>query len=273
MPAYSIQFRRGTAADHSAFTGELAEITIDITNNRVVLHDGQTPGGIPLAKVSDLPIDVGDLSDDLSHIAAANTPPGNDIVFAVEKTGEGAVAGTGPNGISTGNNSLYAYFDNYNFAAVNNAPLSEGKKYFEVQGISADMQIKWGIVRENGYGDFAGGYGWHLEYGTGNYIYQKGGYIYSASSGNISMLTNSLGGGGVTQIAYDTSTSEVWMKHSTGSWYPSDPGAGGSGMSLPGSGNIRFFVSSDNNDNGHVEVVTFVGSSITGTIPNGFSSH
>ena len=71
MPSYSIQFRRGTATDHSSFTGELAEITIDITNNRVVLHDGETPGGIPLAKVTDLPIDIGDLSDNLTHVAAA----------------------------------------------------------------------------------------------------------------------------------------------------------------------------------------------------------
>ena len=78
MPAYSIQFRRGTAADHSAFTGELAEITIDITNNRVVLHDGETAGGIPLAKVSDLPIDVGDLTDVNGHIAAANSGGGGD---------------------------------------------------------------------------------------------------------------------------------------------------------------------------------------------------
>lgn len=71
MPSYSIQFRRGTATDHSSFTGELAEITIDITNNRVVLHDGETPGGIPLAKVTDLPIDVGDLTDVNGNIAAA----------------------------------------------------------------------------------------------------------------------------------------------------------------------------------------------------------
>lgn len=77
MPSYSIQFRRGTATDHSSFTGELAEITIDITNNRVVLHDGETPGGIPLAKVTDLPIDVGDLSDNLAHITAANVPAVN----------------------------------------------------------------------------------------------------------------------------------------------------------------------------------------------------
>ena len=89
MPAYSIQFRRGTAADHSAFTGELAEITIDITNNRVVLHDGETAGGIPLAKVSDLPIDVGDLTDVNGHIAAASVPSSN-------------IAWGGPRGFSMG---------------------------------------------------------------------------------------------------------------------------------------------------------------------------
>ena len=74
MPSYSIQFRRGTSTDHSSFTGEFAEITVDITNNRIILHDGETPGGIPIAKLSDVPVDVGDLSDDLTHIAAATTP-------------------------------------------------------------------------------------------------------------------------------------------------------------------------------------------------------
>lgn len=95
MPSYSIQFRRGTATDHSSFTGEFAEITVDITNNRIILHDGETPGGIPIAKLSDVPVDVGDLSDDLTHIAAANAPAagtylGDRGVFA------GGSASTGP---------------------------------------------------------------------------------------------------------------------------------------------------------------------------------
>lgn len=109
MPSYSIQFRRGTATDHSSFTGELAEITIDITNNRVVLHDGATPGGIPLAKVTDLPIDVGDLSDNLAHIAAANTP-----AAAPLGAGDRAVTSGGswqPSGVAT-------YFDIVDYHSI-----------------------------------------------------------------------------------------------------------------------------------------------------------
>jgi len=102
MPAYSIQFRRGTAADHSAFTGELAEITIDITNNRVILHDGETAGGIPLAKVSDLPIDVGDLTDVNGRIAAAVAA----MAPAVGLYGDRAIVGGG-----AGGGGIIEYFD------------------------------------------------------------------------------------------------------------------------------------------------------------------
>ena len=112
MPSYSIQFRRGTATDHSSFTGELAEITIDITNNRVVLHDGETPGGIPLAKVTDLPIDVGDLSDDLTHIDAAMAElAGIDISTATYDSSVSSVytGGTKPDGITFNNDGTKMY--------------------------------------------------------------------------------------------------------------------------------------------------------------------
>lgn len=48
MPT-QIQWRRGTTAQTSSFTGASAEITVDITKNTVVVHDGVTPGGYPLA--------------------------------------------------------------------------------------------------------------------------------------------------------------------------------------------------------------------------------
>lgn len=50
-----IQIRRGTATEHEAFTGAVGEITMDTTNNTIRVHDGQTPGGTPLAKQSDIP--------------------------------------------------------------------------------------------------------------------------------------------------------------------------------------------------------------------------
>jgi hypothetical protein len=40
-----VKSRRGTAAEHAAFTGAVAEITVNTTNNTVHVHDGVTAGG------------------------------------------------------------------------------------------------------------------------------------------------------------------------------------------------------------------------------------
>ena len=54
MPAFALQLRRGTTAEHSAFTGLVGEVTIDTTKDTIVVHDGTTVGGIPLAKSSEV---------------------------------------------------------------------------------------------------------------------------------------------------------------------------------------------------------------------------
>jgi hypothetical protein len=46
----AIQRRRGTTAQHAAFTGLDGEITVDVTKKTAVVHDGLTPGGQPLQK-------------------------------------------------------------------------------------------------------------------------------------------------------------------------------------------------------------------------------
>ena len=45
-----LQHRRGTTSEHSSFTGAEGELTVDTTEKRVVVHDGSTVGGIPLAR-------------------------------------------------------------------------------------------------------------------------------------------------------------------------------------------------------------------------------
>ena len=51
MPSsFAIQQRRGTTVEHSTFTGLAGEITVDTTKKTIVVHDGSTAGGIPLAK-------------------------------------------------------------------------------------------------------------------------------------------------------------------------------------------------------------------------------
>ena len=47
--ATAIQRRRGTTTQHGSFTGLAGEITIDTDKNTVVVHDGSTAGGVPLA--------------------------------------------------------------------------------------------------------------------------------------------------------------------------------------------------------------------------------
>lgn len=53
MAAFAMQLRRGTTAQHSTFTGLVGEITVDTDKDTIVVHDGSTAGGYPLAKASD----------------------------------------------------------------------------------------------------------------------------------------------------------------------------------------------------------------------------
>jgi hypothetical protein len=50
--ATQIQWRRGNTAQTATFTGAVAEITVDTDKKTIVVHDGTTAGGIPLAKES-----------------------------------------------------------------------------------------------------------------------------------------------------------------------------------------------------------------------------
>jgi len=52
------QFRGGTTAEHSAFAGKVREMTVDTDKDTLVVHDGTTLGGFPLAR------------EDLSNVAA-----------------------------------------------------------------------------------------------------------------------------------------------------------------------------------------------------------
>ena len=49
-----VQFRRGSAADNSTFVGAEGEITVDLTNRRLRLHDNVTQGGQEIPNMDDL---------------------------------------------------------------------------------------------------------------------------------------------------------------------------------------------------------------------------
>jgi len=52
MPT-TVQFRRGTTAQNNAFTGAVGEITVDTTDDRLVVHDGTNAGGSRAALASE----------------------------------------------------------------------------------------------------------------------------------------------------------------------------------------------------------------------------
>jgi hypothetical protein len=70
--AKQVQLRRGTTSEHSTFTGAVGEVTVDTTKDTLVVHDGSTTGGIPLARQSSVdlkapiasPVFTGDLRAD-----------------------------------------------------------------------------------------------------------------------------------------------------------------------------------------------------------------
>ena len=45
-----VQFRKGNTAEHSQFTGALAEITVDTQRKTAVVHDGSDVGGFELQR-------------------------------------------------------------------------------------------------------------------------------------------------------------------------------------------------------------------------------
>ena len=79
-----IQFRRGTADQHKVFTGAPGEITVDLTNKTLRVHDGETPGGTTLARMSDVSAVTPQLDFDArtDYTSASQiTIPSNGILF------------------------------------------------------------------------------------------------------------------------------------------------------------------------------------------------
>jgi hypothetical protein len=75
MP-FAFQRRRGTTAQHASFTGLLAELTVDTDKNTVVVHDGSTAGGVPLARAAGGTLAdtvVRGLEEDVNVVASAAT--------------------------------------------------------------------------------------------------------------------------------------------------------------------------------------------------------
>lgn len=103
----AIQQYRGTTAQHAAYTGKVGELTVDTDKKVVVVHDGSTAGGIPMAR-EDRKV-TGD-----THLKVNGSTEGTlagDVTLTVDMTSLATdlVSTDANNGLSVGSDSkLYA---------------------------------------------------------------------------------------------------------------------------------------------------------------------
>ena len=71
--AKQVIYRRGTTAEHANFVGANGEITVDTVKHVVIVHDGVTPGGFPLANASTITANISALTANAANQAAAIT--------------------------------------------------------------------------------------------------------------------------------------------------------------------------------------------------------
>jgi len=96
-----IQRRRGTTSDHSTFTGAGGEITVDTTKNTIVVHDGSTQGGFPLAKESAVASTVGGLTDvTITSVGAGEILKYSGSEWVNNTLAEAGIVATGDIGVS-----------------------------------------------------------------------------------------------------------------------------------------------------------------------------
>jgi hypothetical protein len=111
--ASQVQYRRGTNAQNAAFTGALAEITVDTTNGTLRVHDAITVGGSNIATVAYVTSQISALSSNsisfgtssVAVIASGGNIRSNIAGSTVQTISSGLVAITGDLSVS-GNATL-----------------------------------------------------------------------------------------------------------------------------------------------------------------------
>jgi len=92
--ARQVQLRRGTTAETNSFTGAVGEVTVDTDKDTVVVHDGSTAGGHPLAtSLSDLGVTASSAELNYNDITTLGTSQASKVVTA-DSTAKVTLTGT-----------------------------------------------------------------------------------------------------------------------------------------------------------------------------------
>jgi hypothetical protein len=172
--AVQVQLRRGTEGQNNAFTGVVAELTVDTTNNELRVHDGSTAGGHVIggggltnfteAESTASPNDT--VSVDSLTAAAAAT---NADVALVAK-GTGATLAQVPDGATAGGNKRGTYATDLQKIRSTAAQVASGN-YSTIAGGQRN-------TASGAYGAIGGGY---LNTASGSGATVAGGDVNTAS--------------------------------------------------------------------------------------------
>lgn len=81
--ATEVKWRGGNTLEHSTFTGAAKEITVDTDKKTLVVHDGSTVGGFPLAKEEYVDTKLEGVSSDFYGSIDPSLDPENQIIAGV----------------------------------------------------------------------------------------------------------------------------------------------------------------------------------------------
>ena len=108
MPT-QLQLRRGTTTEHSTFSGAVGEVTVDTTKDTLIVHDGATNGGFPLAKEAGATFGNTNVTGDFSFAANAKAQFGAGSDLQIYHDGSNSYIvdnGTGDLVINTNGNAI-----------------------------------------------------------------------------------------------------------------------------------------------------------------------
>ena len=175
-----VQIRRGTANQHSTFTGALGELTYDTTNKTLRIHDATTVGGHILAKLEDLEfLSVGsNIVPNANNVYDLGTPESRwkDIYLS------GNTIYLGGTNISRNGNGSIRFID-----GANNTVGIEVSSIISTNntGITfANVSIT-NLILQNVLGTEYGG--------TGLDSFTAGGVLYASDAAHLSFATGSAG--------------------------------------------------------------------------------
>lgn len=128
--AQQVQFRRGSTADHSTFTGAVGEVTVDTDKDTAVVHDGSTAGGFPLVKEAAIGVSVQAYDADTAKTDVTQ-------VFTAGQRGEvtsvSSSSGTLTIDFNASNNFSCTLSENISTVAISNATAGQSGSIFLAQ--------------------------------------------------------------------------------------------------------------------------------------------